>query len=581
MRARSMVPWLLLAACATAGPVTPVRSPPAVAPAPVPVPVVVAPQLAIRFEPLLTPTPRLAVEITARGVRAPVWQFAAPIAAEARELQIRDDTGDLPLLQAREGQALVVRFLRAPVGTVAIRYVIHPTEVSEAGPDVPADLLLRIDSRRVLAAAEEVLLLPTTGEEVAVETTLVAAPPGLVRVASTLGAPGWKGTARLSELRHAAFLIGPLGQAEFRGPEGDDDFAWAGETSFDLRWSAAETAGARTAVDAYFKAGETRKFSGLLAVDVDFRGSGGMSVHPRGGGLYVAIAPGTQWDAKVRLAVAHGLVHRWIGGRLRLRGAEGEAPEVGLWFSAGFARAVAREVLLDLGTLSARDYAEEVNTHEAVVATAPLRAASNAEVAAAAAGGDADAHALLIARGVLYATRLAARLQARPERSLQLFLGELIAEAQKAGVAALPVEAFTRRIAADLGSSEVKAFTTGVLEGEPLMLPADALGPCFVRRPRTYTRFDLGFDEKATLEQTPPTIRGLRKGGPAARAGVREGDVLVTLSIDYQDMTEPAMLTLVRGGDDEVQVSYRPVGPPGRGDGWLRRPGVDERTCPL
>ena len=89
--------------------------------------------------------------------------------------------------------------------------------------------------------------------------------PSLLRLASTLGAPGWQGTVRLAELRHAGFLIGALGQAEFRGPEGDDDFAWAGDTAFDLRWSAAETAGARTAVDAYFspEAGPTRRFVGL------------------------------------------------------------------------------------------------------------------------------------------------------------------------------------------------------------------------------------------------------------------------------------------------------------------------------
>ena len=199
------------------------------------------------------------------------------------------------------------------------------------------------------------------------------------------------------ELQHAAFLLGPSGHAEFRGLAGDDDFAWAGDTAFDLRWSAAETAGARTAVDAYFSAGATRRFVGLMAVDIDFVGGTGVSVFPRGEGLYVAIAPGAQWDAAARMAVAHGLVHRWIGGRLRLRGPAGEGPEAGAWFSAGFARAVARDVLYDLGTLSGRDYADEVNVHESVRATAPLRRASNAEVAAAAAGGDGEAQALATA----------------------------------------------------------------------------------------------------------------------------------------------------------------------------------------
>lgn len=542
---------------------------------------VVAPQLGIRFEPLVaSPPPRLGVVLTARGISDLEWRFAAPVGADPRELTIRDDDGELAFGQGREGQAIVVRLARAPRGTLTIRYVLHMVEAGRAGPEVPADLLLRVDNARVLAAGEEVLLLPSAVESLEVSLDLVPHPPWLVRVASSLGAPGWRGAVRTTDLRHAVVLIGPLGHAVFRGPEGDDDFVWSGDTRFDLRWSAAETAGARTAVDAYFKKapGETRRFTGVLAVDVDFAGAGGTSVHPRGGGLYVAIAPGSDWDAGARLAVAHGLVHRWIGGRLRLRGAADEPAEAGAWFAAGFARAVAREVLLDLGTLSNRDYADEVNAHHAVVATAALRRANNREVAAAAAGGDADAQALLMARGVLYATRLAALLRAR-QGSLRTLLGEMIEEAQQAAAAELPIEAFTRRVEAALGAGEEAAFTTAVLAGGALVVPPDALGPCFVRRSRTYTRFDLGFDERASLSATPPTIQGLRADGPAARAGVRAGEPLLGISVDAGDEAVPAELTLERGGK-EVKVSYRPRTPPGRGDAWVRRPGVDEQTCP-
>lgn len=541
---------------------------------------VAGPRLEIRFEPLVAaPPPRLGVVLTARGIAAQEWRFAAPVGAEPRELSIRDAAGELAFGQGREGQALVVRLGRAPRGALEIRYVLHMTDGAVRAEEVPADLVLRVDNARVLAAGEEVLLLPVGVEALEVALGLVAAPPWLVGVASSLGAPGFAGRVRTTDLRHAAFLIGRLGHAVFRGPEGEDDFAWSGDTRFDLRWSAAETAGARTAVDAYFKKepGETRRFTGLLAVDVDFAGAGGVSVHPRGGGLYVAIAPGTDWDAQARLAVAHGLVHRWIGGRLRLRGAADEPAEAGAWFAAGFARAVAREVLLDLGTLSNRDYADEVNAHHAVVATARLRGASNREVAAAAASGDADAHALSMARGVLYATRLLGLLRTRPGQTLQVLLGELVDEAQKNGVAELPIEAFTRRVEAVLGKDEVAAFTAGVLEGGVIGLPADALGPCFVRRARTYTRFDLGFDERASLAAT--TIQGLRADGPAARAGVRAGEPLLGLSVEPGDDRVPAEVTLGREGK-EVKVTYRPRTPPGRGEGWVRRPGVDEQTCP-
>lgn len=583
LHARLLSVLSLVVACATTGPIRPVALPPAAEAAPV-VPVVApAPALTIRFEPLLAEAPsRLAVELTARGIAARRWAFASAAAGEPNEVRARDEAGDLSLVQGREGQAWTVELGRAPVGTLTIRYWFYPGDVSRAGPELPAGLVLRIDRQRVLAAAEEVLLLPREepGAAIAVELGL-AANPGLTQVASTLGGPGWRGTVRLVELQHAAFLLGPSGHAEFRGLAGDDDFAWAGDTAFDLRWSAAETAGARTAVDAYFSAGATRRFVGLMAVDIDFVGGTGVSVFPRGEGLYVAIAPGAQWDAAARMAVAHGLVHRWIGGRLRLRGPAGEGPDAGAWFSAGFARAVARDVLYDLGTLSGRDYADEVNVHESVRATAPLRRASNAEVAAAAAGGDAEAQALLMARGVLYATRLAARLKRRVGGggTLRGLLGELVAEAQAAGVGELPIDAFTRRVAAQLGAEEVAAFTAGVLAGEVLALPADALGPCFVRKPRVYTRFDLGFDERATMQATPPTIRGVRAGGPAARAGLKDGEPLLALALDPEDPQEPATITVLRG-EREVQVTYRPSSAPARGDGWSRRAGASERECP-
>lgn len=580
LRAGSLVAGLLAVACASAGPVRPAE--PEVASAAPERAVESSPRLTIRFAPLLTSGPaRLGVEVTARGIAGRRWSFAAAVAVEPVGLQARDEAGELALVQGREGQAWVVQLGRAPVGALTFRYSLDPGDVGRAGPELPAGLVLRVDRQRVLAAAEEVLLLPVDDPgAIGVELGLVPAGPSLLRLASTLGAPGWQGTVRLAELRHAGFLIGALGQAEFRGPEGDDDFAWAGDTAFDLRWSAAETAGARTAVDAYFspEAGPTRRFVGLMAVDVDFVGSSGVSVFPRGAGLYVAIAPGARWDARARMAIAHGLVHRWIGGRLRLRAAEGEGREAGAWFAAGFARMVAREVLYELGTLSGRDYAEEVNVHAAVLATAPLRRANNAVVAAAAAGGDTEAEALLLARGVMYATRLQARL-AGTKQPLRALLGDLVAEAQQAGVAELGLDAFTRRVAAQLGAEEVTIFNEAVLGGGVLRLSADALGPCFVRKPRMYTRFDLGFDERVSTGAATPAIRGLRAGGPAARAGLQEGEPLLALALDPEDALAPATIT-VRRGDREVAVTYRPVAPAVRGDGWSRRAGADERACP-
>lgn len=542
------------------------------------------PALTLRFSPRLDPTPRLAVEISATGIAAREWQIAALVGAELQGLRVDDDRGPLPHTDRRDGVALRVTLARAPVGPLRLAYALDLTPPPTPLPaGVPPALLLRIDNERVLASGEEALLLPL-GVDGPLQLRLRLDPvaPRLVRLASSLGVEP-PPTVRADELRHAVFLIGETGRAVLRGPEGADDFAWTGAPGFDLRWSAAETAGARTAVDLYFGAADTARFTGVFAVDIDYPGGTGALVMPRSTGLYVAISPGARWDARARLAVAQGLVHRWIGGRLRLRDADA-APGTDAWFTDGVARFVAREVLFDLGTLSADDYADELNLHQAELATAPLRAASNAEVAAAASAADPEvagaAQALLIARGALYATRLDAAIRARTGggRSLRDLLRGLVARAREAGRAELPLAAFTDLLAAELGPAELAAFRRMVLEGAAIALPADALGPCFTRGPRVYTRFELGLDAALSRAETPGRLRGVRPGGPAARAGVREGERFSNLSFTPGEPTERATATLERGGR-YVDVTWRPIGAVGRGEAWRKRPNVDEARC--
>lgn len=567
-----------LLACTRPGPVA--RPPDAlVAPAAPPVVRAVSSSLQIRLSPRLDPSPALDVEMLARGLTSAVWEIPALAGVEVVDLTLRDDAGDIAFGTGRAGHVLRITPGRAVTGALRIRYTVKRTWDDAAALDEAAALLLlRIDRERVLAAGEQVLLLPATLPAAPVELSLTIEPAGELRLATSLGLAAPRRLS-LAELRHAAILIGRLGHAEFRGPGGEDDFAWAGETRFDPRWAAAETAGARTAVDAYFGAepNETARFTGLFAVDVEFPGEEGALVVPRSGGLYVALSPGAKWDAVTRLAIAQGLVHRWLGGRLRLREHPGDPPEAGAWFDAGVARFVAREVLWSLGTLSTEDYATEINAHLAEVTTSPLRRADNAAVAVAAAGGDADAHALLVARGVLIATRLDAMLRERHagERSLQSVLRALVAAARRDDVRELSLAALLEHITVELGAGEV-AGVRGMLAGGIPVLPAAALGACFTRGPRTYVRFDPGFDVVASRAGQ---IRGLRANGPAARAGVREGETVVSLAATSRDPHQPLELTLERDGQP-ILVTYRPIGASGRGEAWRRRQGADESTCP-
>lgn len=537
------------------------------------------PRLVIRLALRLEGRPALVIDLRGRGLHAQRWVIPALASAALAELVVRDDEGELAAAVEREGARARVSLARRPSGELHLRYALTP-EQGLAAPEIPPGLGLRLDPTRALAVAEEVLLLPEDDPpaKLAVELAWEPAPPHLLRLASTLGVEPGRHEVDLDALRHAAFLAGPLGTAIFRDPAGDDDFAWSGETSFDLRWSAAEIAGTRSAVDLYFGAASTRRFTTLLAVDVDYPGDGvGALVFPREGGLYVAISPGAEWDARARLAVAEGLVHRWIGGRLRLDPGVDGPPEAGAWFDVGFRRAIAREVLVDLGTLGADDLLDEVHGLVGELLTSPLRDKSNHQVAALAAAGDSDAMPLLAARGALYASRVDALLRGRG--GLRGLVRGVIADAQERRAATLPQADLIDRIRRTISHDETRTLAAAVLGGRPLPLPADLLGPCFIATSRTYTRFELGFDAARSEAATPPAIVGLDPRGPAARAGLAEGEPLHSIVADRSDPALLAEVTVERGGAP-LTVSFRPRGATVRGQGWRRSPRADPKRCP-
>ncbi|MCB9567876.1 MAG: hypothetical protein H6710_11820 [Myxococcales bacterium] len=537
------------------------------------------PHLTVALALRLEGRPALLVDLRARGLTTERWSIPALASATLTDLVARDDDGEIAATLEREGALARVRLARAPRGELRLAYVITPEE-GAAAPEIPAGLELRLDSTRTLAAAEEVLLLPDDAPpaRLAVELAWTPAPPHLLRLASTLGVEEGPREVSLDALRHAALLAGPLGTAIFRDPAGDDDFAWSGETSFDLRWSAAEIAGARTAVDMYFGAATTQRFTTLLAVDIDYPGDGiGVLVFPREGGLYVAISPGARWDARARLAVAQGLVHRWIGGRLRLDPEVAGPPEAGAWFDVGFGRAIAREVLVELGTLGADDVLDEVHGLVGELLTSPLREQGNHEVAALAAAGDHDALALLVARGALYAGRLDALLGGKG--GLRALIREIVADARERRSAVVGWGELVDRIRRALDYEETRTFAAALLGGRPLPLPADLLGPCFAPAPRTYTRFELGFDAARSQAAEPPAIVGLDPRGPAARAGLREGERLHSVVADRSDPSIPAEVVVERRSGP-ITVTYRPRGASVRGQGWRRSPRADPKFCP-
>src|ERR1019366_2516018 len=100
--------------------------------------------------------------------------------------------------------------------------------------------------------------------------------------------------------------------------------------------------------------------------------------------------------------------------------------------------------------------------------------------------------------------------------------------------------------------------------GAPIALPPDALGPCFRAATGEYTAFDPGFDLEATRASSDARVAGVRPDGPAARAGLKDGDVVDSMQARDGDATVPVKLVVQRAGA-KVTVSYLPRGLHGRG----------------
>jgi predicted metalloprotease with PDZ domain len=188
----------------------------------------------------------------------------------------------------------------------------------------------------------------------------------------------------------------------------------------------------------------------------------------------------------------------------------------------------------------------------------------------------------MMARGALYATRESAVLEARSKgsRRLENVLGDLLKQAQNEkndATVALPASAWLEVLGKD-DPDAAKSFDAIVTKGGPVTLPAGALGPCFRAGMGEYVAFDAGFDVESTRIEKDGKVVGVRDGGPAAKAGLENGDVLESMSGREDDATVPVKIVVTRGGQ-KVSLSYVPRGVHGRGQTWTRVKGVADDKC--
>lgn len=382
-------------------------------------------------------------------------------------------------------------------------------------------------------------------------------------------------TTSMRELRNAVFTAGRMGTAVFEAQEGHDEAAWFGYTAFDPRPVSADTAAFRTAAAEFFGERNTTPQT-LLIVPVPGP-SGAFVASRKTHSVLLHVAVADTWSAPLRIATAVETLHAWIGERLWIGPEDPSRANEGVWFADGFARYLARDLLFRFGLVTPLELAAEVNSLESTLAMSPFAKETNAGLAART--KESGVVQTLVARGALYATYVdtAIRQKTSNKRTLNDVIRALYKKAsEKRGP--LNNTVWTEALQAELGPSGPKDFEAIIEKGATMDLPSYALGPCFKKEARTYAQYDLGFDDVASRQTKPPKVVGVRKDGPAYRAGLRDGMEIVNLQRNPGRSDVEAVVIVAKGEKNEA-IRYEPAGANVKSRGWVRLKDVPDEKC--
>jgi hypothetical protein len=531
--------------------------------------------IALLLRPTPGPAPFVHVEVTLpRGeTGATPWRIVRGSLERVVHATAHDASGDATLEVAAASPGVELRPGRSLGGATTIAYDVL---VGDDAPDDPFGLFVVDD--RFRGAGERLVALPESATaEARVLLKVDGDPLRASGGASSFGAGAVRrATVPARALQYASYLAGSLGGSVIDDPAaGHDEGAWLGYTSFDPRPTVAELSQFRSALRELLRSRGGLPETYLIVSQT--RPIGSFTTTPRWASVLLQVGPGEPWSPPLRLSMAQQLARRWIGGELRVATEPGRDAE-GWWFSEGVSRYLATLLLSRLGSLTPDDVRDVVAGELSVVATSPHRALDNAHLAELAVK-DETARATIMARGALYALRQAATIRARTKgaHGLVEVLASLVEKAEEKEQGTLPVSAWRDAVGRE-DPDAGKTFDALVVQGGPPALPPDALGPCF--RPGTgeYVAYDPGFDVEAMRASKDARVSGVRPGGPAARAGLADGDVVESMQGRDGESDVPVKLVFDRAGTKKT-LTYLPRGAHGRGQTWSRVRGIKDEKC--
>jgi predicted metalloprotease with PDZ domain len=521
-----------------------------------------------------TPFVGIGVEVTGDADGTSEFALAegwAGIAEAGADLELVEARGAHDVLESERLATYRWSVRHAPGEALSLTFELRPTRhrASSGPPEYYLPILepglLHVLGAQALPAPEHL----DGGEERAITLAWRGFQEAGWRTISSFGAEDELTTTRpLDVFRHALFLAGDLRLHERRLASGALWLALSGAWSFPDEELVA-LAERIVLLEREFFGGRGRPYYLISLIPV---GTGGGSSWGGTGltdsfALFMTPENGLGLDeggGGVPWLLAHEHFHEWNGHVIRLAQPE----QLGYWFSEGFTDFYTRRLLARGGLLSPAQELAAWNRRLAAYCANPERYAP-AERVREAFWSVREVGELPYQRGDLIALLAdhAIRSRSQGERSLDDVMRALVAHAE-AGAGPFTSAELLAAIGELAGPESQAQLRAWALDGIEPPFPPDLGAPELRLVPHDVPSFDTGFDHEASLASG--TVSGVRAGGPAERAGLRDGMRLAGWSVTQGEVDRPIEIR-VREGTSLRTLSYLPHGAPRPGWRFGRR----------
>ncbi len=506
------------------------------------------------------------VRISTTGVHIAVGEplFTLP---GGTDLVVTDDAGPVPLKEGAPGTEPPnhsYSATRAVNGELVIGYRLTIANTPDNGGTTP--IFPRLDGQGFSAIGMTFLAAPAvkTPYRLRIHWDLSRMGPGAVAV-SSLGDGDAEAPAGpvASRMEHLVVMAGRLQRATIQG-DSRFEAVWSGDPGFDLRPAMDWTQKLHAWMIGFFDTPDDPAYRVFLRNNAA-RNPGGGVAFPNS--FFATWGPSVTGES-FKSILGHEMTHTFTSNELGRWYVEGDAVyyQVQLPWRAHMVSTEA--YLRDINLTAARYYTNlKIHGHEDEIGPNFFK--------------DRWLNTLAYDRGALYFAKLDGMIRRRTagRRSID-DLVRIMVRRGRAG------EAITDSVWYDLIRREIGEaavdLTQSMLVGGIVVPESGDYGPCFRRVAIPIRRYELGFEPPRTAPGKPVTIAGLLPGSEAAKAGLRDGDVVVLPPLTSEGPRRDPQATVtaqVTRDGGTFPITWLPRGEAADGYQWERVPGVPDSAC--